>query len=319
MKQAVSATKEQMCAAINKVAQIIGHRPVMSEYRKHCTEDMPTADTIRRHFGGWLEAVEAAGYNPARSRKLTRHTDFELVEDLIKVAKNLGYTPDQNSYDAHRDPGMASSVTYARRFGSWPMALERARLKYEERTFTKEEVIDAIVCVEQILGRAFTQKEYNELRSPDMPCTATIKAYLGDWKAAMKEAGHERLWNFARYTDDEMIAVLQDIAETLGHTPNVIEYEANRPEDAPHWSATISSRFGSWENAAKAAGLPPVNHALYTDEEMLEKLKTVAERANCELSESIYIANRVKGEPSVRSLQMRFGSWSKALELAGLL
>ncbi|MBR1939395.1 hypothetical protein IJ847_01530 [Candidatus Saccharibacteria bacterium] len=318
MKRVV-ATKKEMCSAIDKVAKIIGHRPTMSEYRKHCTEDMPDADTIRRHFGGWLGAVEAAGYNPARSRKLAHRTDVELILDLTKVARLLGYTPDQNSYDAHREPGMASSVTYARRFGSWPKALERAKLKYEERTFTKEEIIDAIVCVEQILGRAFTQKEYNELRSPDMPCTGTIKSHLGGWKAAMKEAGHERLKNFARFTDDEITAVLQDIAETLGHTPNVIEYVANRPENAPHWSASISSRFGSWENAVKAAGLPPVNHAIYTNEEMLEKLKAVAERAGGKLSESIYLANRVKGEPSIALLQKRFGSWRKALELAGLL
>jgi hypothetical protein len=315
----VIATKEEMCSAIDKVAKIIGHRPVMSEYRKYCTEDMPDADTIRRYFGGWLEAVEAAGYNPNRSRKLTYHTDAELIQDLTKIAKLLGYTPDQNGYDAYREPGMASSVTYARRFGSWPRAIERAGLKYEERTFTKEEVIDAIVCAEQILGRAFTRKEYNELRSPDMPCAATIKSILGDWKTAIKVAGYDRLRNFYRYTDDEMIAVLQDIAETLGHTPNVIEYQANRPENAPHWSASISSRFGSWENAIKAADLPPVNRALYTDEEMLEKLKAVAKRAGCKLSESIYLANRVKGEPSVRSLQLRFGSWNKALELAGLL
>ena len=318
MKRVV-ATKEEMCAAIDKVAKTIGHRPTMSEYRKHYTDDMPDADTIRRHFGGWLEAVEAAGYNPIRSRKLIHRTDIELIQDLTKVARLLGYTPDQNSYDAHREPTMASSVTYARRFGSWPKALERARLKYEERTFTKEEVIDAIVCVEQILGRAFTQKEYNELRSPDMPCTGTIKVHLGDWKSAMKEAGHERLRNFYRYTDDEMIAVLQDMAEMLGHTPNVTEYGQHKPEDAPHWSATFIIRFGSWGNAMKAAGLPPVNHLLYTDDDMLEKLKAAAKRANCKLSESIYIANRLKDDPSVTLFQTRFGSWNKALELAGLL
>ena len=315
----VIATKEEMCAAIDKIAKIIGHRPTMSEYRKHYTDDMPDADTIRRHFGGWLEAVEAAGYNPIRSRKLNHRTDVELIQDLTKVARLLGYTPDQNSYDAHREPTMASSVTYARRFGSWPKALERARLKYEERTFTKEEVIDAIVCVEQILGRAFTQKEYNELRSPDMPCTGTIKVHLGDWKSAMKEAGHERLRNFYRYTDDEMIAVLQDMAEMLGHTPNVTEYGQHRPEDAPHWSETFINRFGSWGNAMKAAGLPPVNHLLYTDEDMLEKLKAAAKRANCKLSESIYTANRLKSDPSVPLFQTRFGSWNRALELAGLL
>ena len=65
--------------------------------------------------------------------------------------------------------------------------------------------------------------------------------------------------------------------------------------------------------------MPPVNHAIYTNEEMLEKLKAVAERAGGKLSESIYLANRVKGEPSIALLQKRFGSWRKALELAGLL
>lgn len=317
MKRVVS-TKEEMCAAIVKVASIIGHRPVMSEYRKHCTDDMPDADTIRRHFGGWLEAVEAAGLNPNHKRTMTRRTDAELVEDLVKVARKLGYAPDQNDYDAYREPGMASSVTYGRRFGSWPLALERARLQYVERTFTKEEVIDAIVCVEQILGRAFTQKEYNANRSPDMPCASTIKLHLGDWKAAMKAAGHDRLENFYRYTDDQMIEILQDMAEMLGHTPNVIEYQDLKPENAPHWSATISVRFGSWDNAVKAAGLPPVNHG-YTNEEMLAKLKNVADRAGCKLSQSIYLAYRVKGEPTVKSFQDRFGSWNKALELAGLL
>ena len=314
----VICSKEEMCAAIKIVAETIGHRPVMSEYRKHCTADMPDADTIRRHFGGWLEAIEAAGLSPNHKRTMTRRTDFELIEDLIKVSKKLGYTPDQNSYDAHREPGMASSVTFARRFGSWPLALERAKLKYVERTYTKEEVIDALVCVEQLLGCAFTQKEYNAHREPDMPTAQTIKFHLGSWKAAMKAVGYDRLKNYSRCSDEELIGILQDLADMLGHTPNVFEYAEYKPDYAPRWSATISSRFGSWEKAVEVAGLPPVNHG-YTNEEMLAKLKNVADRAGCKLSESIYLANRVKGEPTVKSFQDRFGSWNEALKLAGLL
>lgn len=66
----------------------------------------------------------------------------------------------------------------------------------------------------------------------------------------------------ARYTDDDLVAALQQHAAALGRTPSERDWVADRPAGAAT-IVTYRTRFGSWPAALDAAGLqrnPPSLH-----------------------------------------------------------
>lgn len=56
-----------------------------------------------------------------------------------------------------------------------------------------------------------------------------------------------------RYTDDDLLEHLREVAGRLGHTPRQMDLER---VPGPHWQ-TYYNRFGTLEAAAKLAGLTP--------------------------------------------------------------
>lgn len=56
---------------------------------------------------------------------------------------------------------------------------------------------------------------------------------------------------FQRYTDEQLLAIIQNVAMRLGHVPGAREYDAQKLGVS---RATIAHRFGSWNAAIKAAG-----------------------------------------------------------------
>lgn len=87
---------------------------------------------------------------------------------------------------------------------------------------------------------------------------ATIRAFLvqtGYW-SAMK-----RLWQWRRhqaykhFTDEQLLAKLVGLAERLGHTPGMLECNAD-PDMPSH--TTYVRRWGNWAPACVAAGLRPM-------------------------------------------------------------
>lgn len=121
-----------------------------------------------------------------------------------------------------------------------------------------------------------------------------------------------------RYTDEELIAELKRAWAERGAPWT--SYEWLRSKRSP--SASIYClRFGSWSGAVAAAGLYYREHSWsrYSSEEMLAKIREAANGA-ATLSCLRYSAWRQEHEgPCVGSFIIRFGTWSKALEQAGLM
>jgi len=77
-----------------------------------------------KHFGGWNEALKAAGFEPQYKSK--EHLSEEmLIEDLRRLDDELGHPPSQQEVREH---GQHSSTTYHRHFGGLGAALELAGL-----------------------------------------------------------------------------------------------------------------------------------------------------------------------------------------------
>lgn len=115
-----------------------------------------------------------------------------------------------------------------------------------------------------------------------------------------------------RYTDEEILAELRASAHRLGRSPTMREF-AGDPEAKVH-PQTVIEHFGSWNEAKRAAGLPPRRYI--SREEMLRQLAELgAELGRVPTSRDI---EERRGKMVSKSLIWHtFGSLSEALREAG--
>jgi len=141
--------------------------------------DLKLAKASRRHFGGWAEAVEAAGLsNRIVAPKPPRKWDANDVIDHIRRCHRDGQTFLQ-MLSATR--GLLNAAQ--RNFGGWKNAIFAAGLKPENRLWTR----DAVVF--EIQERV---KSGKSLRSNDPSNGNLVSAgyrFFGSWPIALEAAG----------------------------------------------------------------------------------------------------------------------------------
>ncbi len=110
-------------------------------------------------------------------------------------------------------------------------------------------------------------------------------------------------------SNDELLADLKRVAETL-RKPSV-RYE-EYPSHSRFSSRLLVKRFGSWNNALKAAGLEISQRQNIPDIEFFENMETVwrALGRQPRRHELIKPFSKIRGE----TYEKRFGGWRKALE-----
>lgn len=241
------------------------------------------------------------------------YTDKRLCECLKQLADTLGETPTATQCDnADVTP---SSATYCRRFNSWNDALETAGLSIntEETTpFTDDELIAFLVEFADRIGQSPTQKQVQ--KASEMPSVGVYKNHFGDWNTALRTAGLDV--NIEMFSDDELVAILQEFASELSYTPS--KNKMDDKEELPS-AALYRQRFGSWNQALRAAGLEPnYDFEEYdeTDEELLQMLRDLAAKLNkSPTKEDTDIAPQL---PSSGVFINRFRGWNAAKQAAGL-
>ena len=143
---------------------------------------------------------------------------------------------------------MPSVTTYINRFDSWNEALKAAGLLVNIGR-TNEELIGQLRAKAESLGRTPMIKDLKSDKS--MPSAATYIDRFSSWNEALKAAG---LSVNVGYTNEELIGLLKAKAKSLGRTPTI--KDVNSDKSMPH-ANTYTDRFGSWNQALKAAGLTP--------------------------------------------------------------
>jgi DNA-binding CsgD family transcriptional regulator len=63
-----------------------------------------------------------------------------------------------------------------------------------------------------------------------------------------------------RYTDEQLLAGIQEVASRIGRTPTQEEYRAHAHELGLASILTLGKRFGGWHGSVLAAGLEPLPH-----------------------------------------------------------
>lgn len=226
-------TPEQLIEKIQELSRVLGRTPTKEDLKN------PSVDAYKKAFGSWSNALVVAGFEKRRYGEYTK-------EDLIERLQNLAH--ELNRIPKIKDPVNPSYAVYIRAFGTWNDALNAAGFNVSKRRRydDKKELIVKLKEVADELGRTPQAKEISN------PGPDTFIRVFGSWNKALIAAGFSPYKRGATkkptYTDKELIQYLQDTAQRLGRVPTL--RELTKPS-----KCCFESRFGSWQNALKAAGL----------------------------------------------------------------
>ena len=116
------------------------------------------------------------------------------------------------------------------------------------------------------------------------------------------------------YADEELLDAIRDLADELGETPTMNDIDAAQGYPS---AVACYERFGSWNAALLEAGLEPSHNKIeHTEDELLNAIRSLAKDLG--RTPSSNDMNDAEGTPHTSTYQGRFGSWSQAVEAAGL-
>ncbi len=270
--------------------------------------------TYQSRFGSWTAAKERAGV--ADDAGGVTYSDDELLDALREFADELGTTPTR---DRMRADGPHSPSTYAARFGSWTAALDEAGFegRSDATGVPESDLLADIRRVAEELERRPTCEEFDDRGSYS---SSTCFRRFDSWADALDAAGVADEYpspSRRRVSDDDLAAELRRLADALGHPPT--ESEMSKLGD--HSPETYRERYGSWADALDEAGLDPRLRPTAGGKSRIPTAKLVAElqRVAGECGRAPTVAEmRERGDHGVATYLDRFGSWNRALEVAGL-
>ena len=158
---------------------------------------------------------------------------------------------------------------------------------------------------------------------PDAPHKWTYQNRFESWEQALQEAGFsaeaveeraKRRDDGRAYTEEELLNEVRDFADEFDRSPRCVEVR----EQADISIETLCYRFGSFNNALRAAGLsvtkPHDEDPKYSREELLEYIRELTAKqlkppTAAEMDDT-------DGVPSANTYQRRFDSWNRAKRLA---
>ena len=183
-----------------------------------------------------------------------------------------------------------------------------------EREYSDSELLDHL----RELADGEDAPSQREVEQSDGPHPSTYVDRFGSWNGAARAAGLGP--NTARrdkpraYSDSELLDHLRELADG-DNAPSQREIRAS---DGPHPS-TYLRRFTSWNAAARAAGLDPnirgiSQPARFSRDELLDQLREVADDGHAPKMQEM----KENDGPHPTTYRRQFGSWSEAVEEAGL-
>ena len=185
------------------------------------------------------------------------------------------------------------------------------------KAITKEAMIVDLRALAEKLSKTPTSMEMSRYhqQTGGGASHSTYCACFGSWFGALEAAGLDTTGFSMRLTNEELSEKLCALARELGRAPLRKDVDARR--GLMPSSQTYAMRFGSWRNALVSAGLSD-NYRFYkniSDEELLEVLRRLGD----ELGTAPTRRNLRECEwaPCIATYTKHFGSWDRALELAG--
>jgi len=252
-------SKEKIILQIQKLHQ--SDRPINSNYiQLHSIRTSRLYHSAVKYFGGWEEAVQAAGldYDLVRVRTLRSWSKTAIVKAISERSKN-GLS--LNGFAVSKeDRGLYQAAK--RHIGSWRKALrfsgiDPRAIPNSRRIWTKERVREEILALHSN-GISLNHASLRQIGLTDL-MAAGCKLF-GSWRKAIRFSG-------LRYADIKKIRI-------RWWTPKRVIYMIKRLEKAGvrlsskaiqqsrgGLFATALFHFGSWSQAVETAGYDYAAHS----------------------------------------------------------
>ena len=286
--------RDDMISEIQRLADELGEPPAVHQMRD---QGKLGVTTISREFGTWSAALEHAGYEPNKEMGVSEE---KLTEELTRLCDELGRPPKAEEMSRH---GAYSIGTFERRFGSWNTALERAGFDLHNRTnIPRDELLDELTRLSDALDRTPTSID---MESSGRFAHATYSSTFGSWNDAIREA-NLTVNVRSDIPESELLDELKSLRDELGRAPERREMDRQGQFD----SSTFSHRFGTWNDALKAADIVPSTRINIPEAELKDEIQRLADELNRPPTRD-EMEQRGKFSHSVYS--HRFGTWTDAL------
>ena len=182
----------------------------------------------------------------------------------------------------------------------------------------QNEMLKGIIEWVEKYGKSPTVAQWTRGRNSKYPSYKTYANYFGTWNVAIKAAGFEtnKAGIEKEYTDEELLESLRKWKKLNERLPESRDFTDNSYPS----NTAIVYRFGSWNKAIELAGLESqkggCHYKTYSDKDLLDYLRQFKLE-----NKRPPFANEFHNPryPSYVIYLMRFGSWNKALEMAGLI
>lgn len=244
-------TREQLLQDLQRVANKLGKTPTQREYQKHGNH---AHSTLRKKFGRFNEALAAIGHKPNKVGEVSAQ---ELLDDIERVANDLGETPAVSDYD---NLGEYHPASVNRKIGGWNQALQKLELDPNKiLNIPDDDLLADLERVSNAVDGTLTKRKYQKdgEYSPK-----TIKNRFGWQEAGELISANFNKSNFPEkfsgggkpwFLSDEKL--LNDIVtHAEGRlAPSYNEYKSR----GEHSTKACQKRFNSWWEAVVRAGLQP--------------------------------------------------------------
>ena len=161
-------TDEQILEQLHASAERLGRSPTMREFAADPGAEVHP-QTVIEHFGTWNAAKRAAGLMPRRF--ISRE---ELLEQLRRLAEELGRTPTARDVDSNRRRIASKSLIW-HTFGSLSAALREAGFDVPVGDEKLERAVAQGAVLARKLGRLPRMADWKDARRAD-------PALLSEWQ-----------------------------------------------------------------------------------------------------------------------------------------
>lgn len=237
------AKLEKSIEALKQYASMLGYWPSISQWDEYAKEHgYMIFQTMRYHHEkSWEQLRKEFGF----PKKQKRYTKEQCVEALRKAAEIYGPTISRKEYErwAREQEDVPSSVQISIVFGSYTQAKIEAGLVPNAvigKTFSNEDIIQALQNCAKVKGKLFSETEYEEWRKgrKDIPHVETIRRRFGSVVEARKALGleyYESGKNIFAWKDEDWKAYF---FQFINHALSIDQYEKWAKEnEAPSISA----------------------------------------------------------------------------------
>lgn len=161
---------------LRRVAKLLNKKTVtIFDFKKY---GKVSADTIRRTFGGWNNALKIAELGQS---KVSKYSKQEIINELKRVSEILG--KDTFSGEEFDKISTISKSTVRKNFHSWNNALKEAGLKIKK--IAKISDLELFKNLENIWNSLTRQPFYSEMIKPlSLYSAGTYENHFGSWTEA---------------------------------------------------------------------------------------------------------------------------------------